>query len=57
LIFTVAVWTSNCPQHIPQRLEAADVAAALEARERRIAELEAQLERLESGSTATDAPD
>ena len=48
LIFTVAVWTSNCPQHIPQRLEAEDVAAALEVRERRIAELEARLEALEN---------
>jgi hypothetical protein len=34
---------ANCPQHIPQRLEAADVATALTERDRRIVELEAQV--------------
>ena len=24
IVFTVAAWDSNCPQHIPQRFEAAD---------------------------------
>jgi hypothetical protein len=42
-IIRVSAWDANCPQHIPQRLEAADVAAALAARDRRIVELEAQL--------------
>ena len=46
LLFTVKAWDANCPQHIPQRLEAADVAAALAARDRRIAALEAELARL-----------
>lgn len=46
LLFTVATWDVNCPQHIPQRFEAADVAAALESRDRRMAELEAELARL-----------
>jgi predicted pyridoxine 5'-phosphate oxidase superfamily flavin-nucleotide-binding protein len=46
ILFTVAAWDSNCPQHIPQRFEAADVAAALAQRDRRIAELEAEVERL-----------
>lgn len=46
LIFTVSAWDMNCPQHIPQRFEAADVAAALAARDERIAELEAELARL-----------
>ncbi len=45
LLFTVAAWDVNCPQHIPQRFEAADVAAALAARDARIAELEAELAR------------
>jgi uncharacterized protein len=31
ILFTVAAWDANCPQHIPQRFEAADVARALEA--------------------------
>jgi hypothetical protein len=46
ILFTVTAWDSNCNQHIPQRFEAADVAAALAMRERRIAELEAELARL-----------
>jgi predicted pyridoxine 5'-phosphate oxidase superfamily flavin-nucleotide-binding protein len=46
ILFTVATWNANCPQHIPQRFEAADVAATLAAQERRIAELEAEVARL-----------
>ncbi len=46
ILFTVSAWDSNCHQHIPQRFEAADVAAALSVRERRIAELEAEIVRL-----------
>jgi predicted pyridoxine 5'-phosphate oxidase superfamily flavin-nucleotide-binding protein len=47
IILRVAAWDVNCPQHIPQRLEAADVAALLAARDARIAELEARLARAE----------
>ncbi|QJP16031.1 pyridoxamine 5'-phosphate oxidase [Starkeya sp. ORNL1] len=43
LIFTVTAWDMNCPQHIPQRFDAADVAAALAKRDERIAALEAEL--------------
>jgi uncharacterized protein len=46
ILFTVTAWDTNCPQHIPQRFEAADVAAALAERDKRIAELEAELTRL-----------
>lgn len=46
LLFTVTAWDINCPQHIPQRFEAADVAAALASRDQRIAELEAEVRRL-----------
>ncbi|ETX30904.1 pyridoxamine 5'-phosphate oxidase family protein [Roseivivax isoporae] len=46
LIIDVAAIDRNCPQHIPQRFEAADVARALETREAHIAELEAELARL-----------
>ncbi len=53
ILFTVAAWDTNCPQHIPQRFEAADVTAALESRDRRIAELEARLAALESGRVST----
>ena len=43
LIFSVTAWDTNCPQHIPMLLEADEVAAALEARDARIRELEAQM--------------
>jgi uncharacterized protein len=43
ILFTVKAWDRNCPQHIPQRIDAADVAAALAVRDSRIAELEAAL--------------
>ncbi|TIU20900.1 MAG: pyridoxamine 5'-phosphate oxidase, partial [Mesorhizobium sp.] len=39
-----------CPQHIPQRFEAADVAAALAERDRRIASLEQEVARLRGGA-------
>jgi uncharacterized protein len=52
LLFEVAAWDSNCPQHIPQRFEAADVAAALAERDRRIALLEGEIERLRGGTDA-----
>jgi predicted pyridoxine 5'-phosphate oxidase superfamily flavin-nucleotide-binding protein len=43
IVIHVTAWDANCPQHIPQRLEAADVEAALAARDARIAELEAEV--------------
>jgi uncharacterized protein len=43
IVFGIAAWDTNCPQHIPQKFDAADVAAALAARDARIAELEAEL--------------
>ena len=46
ILFTVAAWDRNCPQHIPQRFEAADVAAAIAEREKRIEALEAEVARL-----------
>jgi predicted pyridoxine 5'-phosphate oxidase superfamily flavin-nucleotide-binding protein len=43
ILFKIAAWDTNCPQHIPQKFDAADVAAALASRDARIAELEADL--------------
>ena len=43
IVFSIKVWDSNCPQHIPQKFDAADVAQALAIRDARIAQLEAQL--------------
>ena len=46
ILFTVSAWDANCPQHIPQRFEAADVAAALAERDQRIEALQAEIKRL-----------
>lgn len=46
VVFTVSAWDANCPQHIPQRFEAADVAAALARKDARIEELEAEIRAL-----------
>ncbi len=46
IVIRVSAWDANCPQHIPQRFEAADVAAALAERDARIASLEAELRAL-----------
>jgi predicted pyridoxine 5'-phosphate oxidase superfamily flavin-nucleotide-binding protein len=52
VVFTVAAWDVNCSQHIPQRIDAADVAAALAARDQRIAELEAEVAKLRAAGAA-----
>jgi predicted pyridoxine 5'-phosphate oxidase superfamily flavin-nucleotide-binding protein len=52
IIFKVSAWDTNCPQHIPQKFDAADVAAALASRDARIAELEAELSTLKGKSAA-----
>ena len=46
ILFTISAWDENCPQHIPQRFEAADVAAALAERDKRIRTLEAEIKQL-----------
>jgi len=46
ILFTVSAWDENCSQHIPQRLEAADVASALAERDKRIKTLEAKIKQL-----------
>jgi len=52
IVFKISAWDTNCPQHIPQKFDAADVAAALAARDARIAELEAELATLKGQSAA-----
>jgi hypothetical protein len=46
IVIHVSAWDANCPQHIPQKLEAEDVAKAVAARDAKIAALESQLARL-----------
>jgi len=50
ILFTVSAWNANCSQHIPQRFDAADVAAALAKREQRIAALEAEIAQLRAAA-------
>jgi predicted pyridoxine 5'-phosphate oxidase superfamily flavin-nucleotide-binding protein len=45
-VIRVNAWDANCPQHIPERLEAEDVQAALASRDARIAELTSELHTL-----------
>lgn len=52
ILFKISAWDTNCPQHIPQKFDAADVAAALAARDARIAELEAELAALQAPAPA-----
>ncbi len=42
ILFTDEAWDVNCPQHIPQKFDAADVAAAISQLEARIAVLQAE---------------
>jgi predicted pyridoxine 5'-phosphate oxidase superfamily flavin-nucleotide-binding protein len=53
VLFTVAAWDANCPQHIPQRYEAAQVAAMLAERDQRIEALEAEVNRLRRARSAS----
>jgi predicted pyridoxine 5'-phosphate oxidase superfamily flavin-nucleotide-binding protein len=52
ILFKVSAWDTNCPQHIPQKFDAADVAAALASRDARIAELKAELALLKGQSAS-----
>ena len=47
ILFSVEAWDINCPQHIPQKFDAADVTNAVEKLERRIGELETENARLQ----------
>ena len=42
ILFEVLAWDVNCPQHIPQKLDAGEVALATQQLNARIAELEAE---------------
>ncbi len=51
ILFEVAAWDVNCPQHIPQKYDYADVERATQKLTARIAELEAELVRLKGEQT------
>lgn len=55
ILFTVTAWDMNCPQHIPQRFEASDVAVALAARDAQIEALEAELAMMKASQPTSSA--
>jgi uncharacterized protein len=55
IVFNVSAWDINCPQHIPQRFDAAQVEAALAERDKRIEALEAEVKRLRAGKPVKPA--
>ena len=54
LVFTVEAWDTNCPQHIPQKFDAADIAGTVAALRGRIAELEAELARRDGSAPPSE---
>ena len=46
ILFRIEAWDANCAKHIPQKLNASDVAAAFEQLQDRVATLEAETKRL-----------
>ncbi|MBZ9655306.1 pyridoxamine 5'-phosphate oxidase family protein [Phyllobacterium lublinensis] len=52
ILFKVAAWDMNCPQHIPLRFDAAEVEAIIAVRDERIKALEAEVARLRTGQSA-----
>lgn len=46
ILFTVEAWDTNCPQHIPQKFDSADVASTISQLQDRVAALEAENARL-----------
>src|SRR5262249_22210846 len=53
ILFTVSAWDANCPQHIPQRFDA----AALAERDERIAALEAKIRVLQQPTEDAQSPE
>jgi uncharacterized protein len=56
ILFTVAAWDLNCPQHIPQMFFAEDVAKARRLLEARIKNLEAENAKLRATLTQSTQP-
>ena len=52
ILFDVEAWDVNCPQHIPQKIDAEDVGRALESLQERIARLEEENAALKSAASA-----
>jgi predicted pyridoxine 5'-phosphate oxidase superfamily flavin-nucleotide-binding protein len=53
ILFKIAAWDTNCPQHIPQKFDAADVAQAMSEAAAKIAALEAEIAKLKAQVAVT----
>lgn len=53
IVFTVAAWDVNCSQHIHRRFNERQIAPVIEKLQARVAELEAEVERLKTNSDLT----
>jgi hypothetical protein len=53
IVFKIAAWDTNCPQHIPQKFDTADVQQVMHEAGTRIAELEAEVARLKAQVAVT----
>lgn len=53
LVFRVKAWDTNCHQHIPQRIDAAEIVELLASRDQRIAELEEEVKSLKTQGMLT----
>lgn len=56
ILFTIAAWDLNCQQHIHQRFSRKQIAPMIGELQQRIADLEAEVERLKSQSANPDQP-
>ena len=56
VLFAVTAWDVNCPQHIHQRFSRRQLAPVIEQLQTRVAELEAEVARLRSGSRSDTVP-
>jgi predicted pyridoxine 5'-phosphate oxidase superfamily flavin-nucleotide-binding protein len=55
ILFTIAAWDTNCPQHIPQMFHAEDVGRTIQQFQARIRELEAEVAALKAQSAGGSA--
>lgn len=55
ILFSAKAWDANCSQHIPTLLRIEDVLPEIEMRDRKIASLESEVERLKGKSPVTAA--
>jgi predicted pyridoxine 5'-phosphate oxidase superfamily flavin-nucleotide-binding protein len=56
ILFSITAWDVNCPQHIPQKIDAADVTSVVSKLQERVAALEAENTGLRAEASAGAGP-